>query len=217
MIHFLRIGKILFTISFGWLFVLASTPDKIIQKEKDALYYIIDTAKSKVNWSCSYHHGYVKIKEGNMMLDNKQLIDAGFTLDMNSITDTDIDYDLMRGTLENVLKSVEFFNTKVYPESYFKLHSVEHIENNTYKMLGDFIIFDTGICTEFKSEYYIKNDSLYFITQPVFLDRIDWGIYYLSKNNLYPKEGEDSFIVSDTITVKARIVAYKNTIIPKIK
>jgi polyisoprenoid-binding protein YceI len=216
--YLLRIGKIFFILSFSWLFVLASAPDRINQKEKPPVYYKIDTAKSKVNWKCNNHYGYVKIEEGDLLLNDKKLIDVDFTLDMNSITDTDIDYDLMRGTLENVLKSVEFFNTKVYPKSYFKLHSVEHKENNTYKILGDFIIFDIGICTEFESDYYVKNDSLYFITKPVFLNRIDWGIYYLSRNNLYPKEGEGGFIVSDTITVNARIVAYKNnTGLPDIK
>ena len=169
--------------------------------------YVLDTAKSKIHWNCA-HFGHIKFKEGTILLERELPIKANFTVDMKSVINTDIDNKLLQGTLQNVLKSIEFFNTKIYPESYFESHSIVKIDNDNYKITGDFIIFDIGICTNFEGTIKIKNDSLYFNTKTITIDRTDWGIFYGSANNPHPKEEEDGFVVTDTILVDAHIQAY---------
>jgi len=182
---------------------------KINPKSNDFTLYTIDTAKSKIHWNSSHHFGDLKYKNGNLAFNNTKLTDALFTIDMNSITDTDIEYELMNGTLVNVLKSVEFFNTEVYPEAYFELNAITEISDNNYKFTGDFIVFNKGVSTDFEGTILLKNDSLFFNTKSIILDRTDWGIYYLSDKNPNPKEGEEGFYVSDTIFIDTHIIATK--------
>ncbi len=182
---------------------------KISPKSKNFVLYTIDTAKSKIHWNSSHHFGGLKYKNGNLAFNNKNLTDANFAIDMNSITNTDIEYELMNGTLVNVLKSVEFFNTEVYPEAHFELDSITEINDNNYKFSGDFILFNKGIMTNFEGTILLKNDSLFFNTKSIVLDRTDWGIYYLSDKNPNPKEEEEGFYVSDTIFIDTHIIAFK--------
>jgi len=204
---FLRIGKLLLLLSFIWLFVLAMPSIKIKQEDQDFDYYILDTAKSKIHWNCA-HFGLLKFKKGTILLQKELPIEVNFTIDMESITNTDIDNKLLQGTLQNVLKSIEFFNTKVYPEAYFESHSIDKISKNNYKITGDFTIVDIGICNDFKGTIELKNDSLYFNTKTIILNRIHWGIFYGSANNPNPKEEEEGFVVTDTILLDAHIQAY---------
>ena len=198
--------KIFILIAAFGLFVFASKPNKKIQQE-EVRTYVLDTANSKIHWNCA-HHGLLKFKKGTILLQKEMPIEANFTIDMESITNTDIDSKLLQGTLQNVLKSIEFFNTKVYPEAYFESHSIDRISENDYKITGDFIIFDTGICHDFEGTIELKNDSLYFNTKTIILNRIHWGVFYGSANNPNPKEEEEGFVVTDTILLDAHIQAY---------
>ncbi len=200
--------KIFILIAAFWLFIFASKPNNEIQQIEYNT-YILDTAQSKIHWNCA-HFGLMKFKKGIIILDkDENPIKANFTIDMMSIINTDIDNKLLQGTLQNVLKSIEIFNTKEYPESHFESHSFVKISDNNYKIMGDFIIFDTGICYDFEGTIELKNDSLYFNTKTIIIDRTDWGIFYGSAKNPWPKEEEEGFVVTDTIFLDAHIRAYK--------
>jgi len=201
-------------VSIFGLFVFASQPKSLgnissvttVLKEIDT--FRIDTAKSKAHWNCK-HFGYLKFKEGEIIMQNDEPIAINITMDMNSITNTDVDNKLLKGTLENVLRSIEFFNTKQYPVSRFESNTITKLNDSNYSFEGDFIFFENGICSTFEGNIEIKNDSLHLNTKTIIIDRTDWGIYYLSRNNLYPKEEESGFVVSDTILFDAHITAYR--------
>jgi polyisoprenoid-binding protein YceI len=200
--------KYFISISFIlWLFVLAIPPQKAQSKFSESLYKI-DTAKSIIHWNC-HHRGIMKFKSGNILLINREPSEIDLHIDMNSITNSDIDNKLLQGTLVNVLKSIEFFNTEKYPESRFESHQITKIDENHYNFEGDFIIFEAGICSNFKGSIKFINDSLHFNTETITLDRTNWGLYYVSANNPYPKDEEGGFVVTDTILLDAHIIAYK--------
>ena len=194
------------------LFVFATSPkqSKNMESAENVLNtYVIDTAKSLLYWKAMLHKGTVKFNSGEIVLFRENIESAAFHINMNSIKNTDIEHDLLRTTLENVLKSDDLLRATSFPEAHFELHTAERLTDSTFHFQGDFIIFDNGICTSFDGNITQKGDSLYFTTNLIPLDRTDWGIYYLSKNNLYPKEEEESMEVPDTIFVQTRIVAYK--------
>ena len=199
--------KIIFRLFF--VVVILISLGNTSSKPAPTVYYKMDSEASNVFWRSPPHNGTLKIKSLNMDFVDGALIAANCSIDMTSITDKDIDYEMMKGTLENVLKSEDFFNVEKYPEAHFELFAVSPLEENTYEVLGDFIIFDTPICHEFEAEIVFKNDSLYFDTKPIILDRTDWGMYYLSPKNPAPKDGENGFVVSDTITVQIKLRAAK--------
>ncbi len=203
--------RIILIISVLGLFVFASKPNGIKNFNNQKISfstYVIDTAKSKIHWNC-HHLGQLKFNRGSIIMQNNEPNEINLTIDMTSITNSDIDNKLLQGTLENVLKSVEFFNTEKYPEAYFESHLITKIDKNNYNYEGDFIIFENGICQNFKGSIKIVEDTLYFNTKTITLDRTDWGIFYLSANNPSPKDEEDSFAVTDTLLIDAHIIAYR--------
>jgi polyisoprenoid-binding protein YceI len=203
---YLKVVKIV--AGFALIWVLFAKPTASIVTDKSTIYKI-DTAKSYIHWECA-HFGYIKFKSGNFLLDENNLMKKAYvTVDMKSVINTDIDNKLLQGTLQNVLRSIEFFNTSVFPESHFELDYVEKLEGDNYKVQGDFIIFNKGICKDYEAQIKTTGDSLYFNTKTISLDRTDWGIYYGSRNNPQPKDEEDGFVVTDTILIDVHIKAYK--------
>ncbi|HIP48067.1 MAG TPA: YceI family protein [Lutibacter sp.] len=202
---------ILFVLSIFGLFVFASQPKAISTNKSYTVKvdtFVLDTAKSVIHWNCK-HYGSIKFKSGFLNTSNEILDGLHVSINMNSVKNTDIENKLLQGTLENVLKSIEFFNTEVYPEARFESHQITKLENNNYYFEGDFVFFENGICSNFKGTVKIENDSIHLNTETIIINRTDWGMYYLSVNNLYPKEEESGFVVSDTIFFDAHITAYR--------
>lgn len=204
--------KFIFILSLLGLFIFASKPNNSsdIQDQSKLLEtYLIDTSASKLHWNChhlgelSFNTGYIATSKENVPKE------INLSIDMTSITNSDIDNELLQGTLENVLKSEEFFNTDKYPEARFESHSITKIDADNYKIEGDFIIFENGICQNFVGTLKIDGDTLYFNSKTIILNRTDWGIYYLSANNPIPKDEEDGFAVTDTLLIDAHIIAHK--------
>ena len=192
-------------------FVFASKPISNLQHQsyyKNPSTFLIDTSMSTLNWKCA-HVGTLKFNNGVIIASHDEIKEINLSIDMNSIKNSDIDNVLLQGTLQNVLKSVEFFNTKKHPESRFESHHITKIDDTKYDIEGDFIIFENGICTDFSGTIEIKKDTLFFTTNTIIIDRTDWGILYLSENNKYPKEEEANFVVSDSVFLSAQIVAVK--------
>ena len=78
----------------------------------DTIVYQINIEESRLDWYCDIHNGYISLDSGYIVISNNEIIDGRFVICMESIVDLDIDdYELMRITLENTLKSVEFFNS----------------------------------------------------------------------------------------------------------
>jgi polyisoprenoid-binding protein YceI len=204
--NFHHILKISFILGILWLFVLANSPVQTKQI-KNTTTYAVDTTRSIIHWDC-HHKGTIKIKNGIIEFHNDEPVSASINVNMQSIKNHDIQNDLLQGTLENVLKSIEFFNIGEYPFSRFESHQIIKIDSTKYLFKGDFVLFERGICTSFKGTIDLKKDSLYFNTENVIIDRTDWGIFYVSRNNPFPKEEEAGFTVSDTINLNAKIVAY---------
>ncbi len=205
--HNLKI--VLLAISVIGLFVFGSpTPISNLQK-LNSFTYQIDTSKSTIQWEILLHTGNIKINKGQISADANHISDLEVNINMKSISNAYIENKLLKGTLENVLKSPDFFDVEAFPESNFKFHSADEISKNKYQVSGDFILFDSDICTDFKAFMEVKGDSLFFETEKIALDRTDWGIFYLSKHNLFPKEEEENMEAPDTFYVSSKIVAFK--------
>ncbi len=203
--------RLLLLCSIIGFFVFGTKPISNFQHQsyyKNPSTFLIDTAMSSLNWKCA-HVGTLKFNNGVIIKAHGEIKEINLSIDMNSIKNTDIDNELLQGTLQNVLKSIEFFNTKKYPESRFESHRITKLDDTKYNIEGDFIIFENGICTNFIGTIEIKKDSLFFTTNTIIIDRTDWGILYLSANNKYPKKEEANFVVSDTVFLSAQIVAIK--------
>lgn len=187
---------------FFFLFLgsaLGSEPVK-----SDTLVYKIDITKSKLFWSCNIHRGYVLLKEGTLKILDNKVAGANVVFQMDSIVDQDITYDLMRETLQNVLKSDVFFNTKKYPVSRFLLDKVTSLTGNTYHIEGDLELMGVAVCIAFNAQISRKGKVLEIMSEKFYIDRLRWGITSYSQ---LAATSEENFIVSDSIGISFELKA----------
>lgn len=92
-------------------------------------YYSVDASKSEVKWegskiTGSSHMGTVNIAEGGLQLADGKITGGKFTLDMTSITVTDLDGG-MKGKLEGHLKNDDFFAVDKFKTAQLVIVSVD--------------------------------------------------------------------------------------------
>ena len=181
-----------------------------IQEKSDTLLlfankgYVLLPEKSELEWFCGKHTGVVLMKEGSFKIENKQIAGAEFSVNMDSIYDIDIDNDLMRGTLENILRSEDFFDVKKFPVAIFKMDSIVNVQGNLFQISGNLKIKDVEKQIQFNSLFNLESDTLYVVSEKFIIDRTDWGITNMSKDYA---ENEDEFVFTDSLQFIVHLTA----------
>ena len=93
----------------------------------------VNASKSKISWIgkkvTGQHEGNVNLKEGALVFNGKKLTGGMFTVDMNSVSVTD-------------LKAPDFFGTDKYGTSTIVFKSIADKGNNVYAVTADLTIKD---------------------------------------------------------------------------
>ncbi len=171
----------------------------------DTTIYIIDTDSSKVEWACDLHKGYVLFENGEVKISKGKIVGGTFNICMESIVDVDIDYELMRITLENTLKSIEFFYTEKYHYSNFTIDYIETVHGSS-SIYGDLTLLGITKCINFQYDLILESDSLWAKTSEIVIDRTDWGSTSMSKDDA---KSDKSFIVPNEIKIIVTLFAYR--------
>ena len=140
-----------------------------------------NTAKSTVVWKgykvTGSHTGNISLKNGALQYDGDKLVGGSFTIDMNSITCTDLDGGSAK-KLVGHLKSADFFGVKKYPTANFKITKV--VSRGTpgnYKIVGKLTIKETT--KEIKFLVNVKNNGdEHIATAKLRIDRSDFKVIY---------------------------------------
>jgi len=176
--------------------------------------YVTDVTKSSIEWKgfkpTGTHNGTINIDTGVFQFDNGTIQSGTFLIDMNSITNLDMEGD-MKMNLENHLKGTvegkegDFFNVNQFPTGAFEITGVEDAGgkimlsgNLTLKGVKNNITFPVSISTE--------GESLTITSEPFTIDRTKWDVNYGSKS-VFDNLG-DKFI-NDEIELKINVVAFK--------
>ena len=171
---------------------------------------IVDTLASTVAWKGykpgGSHHGTLGIKQGELSVENGELVSGTFTLDMNKILCEDLTDAKMNEQLVGHLKSADFFDVAKYPEGKFTITTVEKLNDgvNSHRISGNLEL--KGVSKNITFDANVTNEgTIYKATTATFtIDRTQWGVNYGSKNIF--KDLKDSFINDDmevTITIVA--------------
>ena len=143
--------------------------------------YIVNAASSAIVWKgykvTGEHTGTVKIKDGKLSFSNGVLNGGEFTIDMNSINNTDLEGEWV-GKLVGHLKSDDFLGVASHPTS--KLVITRAIALDTkgnYKIVGNLTI--KGITKEVKFQANVKeaNGSVN-ASGKITVDRSEYDIRY---------------------------------------
>ena len=103
----------------------------------------IKVENSKVVWKgykvTGSHEGLIAIKSGFFNFDNDKLSGGEFTIDMSTISSTDLEGEY-KGKLEGHLKSNDFFGVEEFPTASLIFTKVKSTGKNSYKVIGDITI-----------------------------------------------------------------------------
>lgn len=100
----------------------------------------IDTSKSTINWLgkkvTGEHSGTVNFKDGAIVFKGKKLAGGTFTVDMTSLTATDLQGEYQE-KLNGHLKADDFFGTEKFPTATLVFKKIAVKSANVYTVTGD--------------------------------------------------------------------------------
>ena len=169
----------------------------------EAVSYLLDCNESRINWYCVTHTGYVKFNKGRLLFADGNIIGGDFEICMDSISNIDIDYLLMKEVLVNSLKSEDFFDIKTFPTAVFNIARVKKITNDSFEVVGNLTIKDITRQIRFHSNIQIQ-DSLILVESERFpIDRTKWGITIYSENY---EQTDKSFLFTDLVEIQISVL-----------
>ena len=140
----------------------------------------INTEKSTITWLAKKvtgeHTGTVYLKEGNLIFKSGKVAGGNFTVDMTTLTTTDLSGD-WKDKLDGHLKSEDFFGTEKNPTSTLVFKKIATKAKGVYTVTGDLTI--KGITNSVTFNLAVKGNTA---TTVVKIDRTKYGIKYNSKN-----------------------------------
>ncbi len=188
------------SVRFVWMLLPVLLSATSLLRGQENRYYSLDTTPSRLYWKCDKHNGYIKYKSGHIVMAEDTLNSGKVVADMNSIKDLDIDYDLMQQTLENILKSSEFFETKKYPEAFFKTDKIIRTAPGKYHISGDLTVRGSDVCTAFNASVDAPAPGIIHIQSDTFeVDRTKFGILIYSKRYPSKEKNPQKFEVPDNM------------------
>lgn len=177
--------------------------------------FSVDTEASVIEWEgykpLKTHNGTIDIASGSVLVNNGEIEQAKFAIDMNSIEVLDLEgkgkenlQNHLIGTAEG--KETDFFNATEYPFSTFLLNKVFEKDGNTM-MGGDLTIKDITHYVEFPATVTLEDNDLEIASEPFKLDRTKWGLNFKSKS-VFDNLGDN--FVSDDMQIKVKLVAKRS-------
>ncbi|HWS59677.1 MAG TPA: YceI family protein [Flavobacterium sp.] len=154
----------------------------------------IDASKSTIEWVgkkvTGQHNGTVNFKDGAIVLKKNKLAGGTFTVDMTSLTATDLSGEY-QGKLNGHLKADDFFGTDKFPTATLVFKKIGTKSANVYTVTADLTI--KGITKPVTFDMTVNGNTA---TTAFNIDRTKYDIKYKSSNyfeNLGDKAIYDEF------------------------
>ncbi len=171
----------------------------------------VDPVQSKIKWTGkkiigNSHNGEIKLKSGVMEVKNDQIIKGNFVVDMNTITDLDLEDKTYNDKLVGHLKSDDFFGVANYPTATFSVKKSTKFVNNKATVTGNITIKGT---TKEITAVVVRSDDKY--TTRLEVDRSQFDVRYGS-NSFFDNLGDkaiDNIFVLDITLVTSELTAMK--------
>ncbi|MEQ8362177.1 MAG: YceI family protein [Cyclobacteriaceae bacterium] len=131
-----------------------STPDEKLS---------VDTGASELKWTGhhlakSYSHwGNINLKSGSVSTDGSKITGGEFVIDMNTISNKDLDKEKDNAKLVGHLKSDDFFGVQKYPEAKLVIKKTEKKSGNIFSTVADLTI--RGITKEISFDTEVNSIS----------------------------------------------------------
>ena len=182
--------------------------------QAEAMTFAVDTAASVIEWQgakpTGTHTGTIKLSEGTLMATDSIVESGNFTIDMNSITVTDLEGEdksnleaHLMGTVEG--KEGDFFNVNEYPEASFEVTGITE-KDGQMMLQGNLKMKDKTKNITFPVEFTNNGDSVEITSETFTIDRTNWDVNYGSKSVF---DGLGDNFINDDIELKLNLKAKK--------
>lgn len=203
------------TVKFRFLFLIAmsvmifSCKDKQAENNAGAVAaaegakFVASPEMTKIMWEgakpTGTHKGTIGISGGEVFVSNGAVTSGNFTLDMNSITVTDLTGE-EKTNLEAHLKGTaekgadDFFNVTKFPTGKFEITGVEAstAAGANANVKGNLTLRDKTNEISFPANVTVTDSTVTVTAAKFNIDRTKWGVNYGSKNIF--KDLGDKFI-----------------------
>lgn len=175
-------------------------------------HYTVDTKSTKVEWIGEKiggsHNGMISVKKGELHFDGDKLSKVAITMDMNSMTCTDLEDADYNAKLIGHLKSDDFFGTEAHPEAMFTSTSVKLVDEKSgkYEVTGEMNIKGKTNVQTFEVIITKDGDKI-SASAKIVIDRSKYDVRYGSES-LLGSLGDKA--IADNFTLNVTMLANKH-------
>lgn len=132
------------------------------------------------SYVASEHIGTIGVQAGTLAVAGNQLVGGTIIIDMNSISNEDIEDEGKRGYLEGHLKSDAFFFVDSFPTAVFEIVEVreESADAAPSVVLGNLTIRGITNSIEFPADVTVEEGIVHFSAPTFSIDRTKWNVKY---------------------------------------
>lgn len=167
-----------------------------------------DTQKSSIEWVAGKvageHRGIVKISNGSLILEENNLKSGAFTIDMKSMSVTDLKGSSAQNLLGH-LRGEDFFAVEKYPASTFIITKVSQTSADKVNITGNLTIKGITNSISFPANLKKQKNGLTALAKDVKVDRTKYDIRYRSRSffgDIGDKAIDDEFILNINLVCK---------------
>ena len=159
----------------------------------------------------SEHLGTVNVQEGAFEVADGKLVGGTITIDMNSITCTDLEDEGKRGYLEGHLKSQDFFFVDSFPTAVFEIVEVlDPSEATKYSTVtGNLTLRGTTNSITFPADVLVGEEGVKFIAPTFSIDRTLWGAKFHDRDDATIAESLKDDLIDHSIELTIKVKATK--------
>ncbi len=162
----------------------------------------VDATKSTITWVgkkvTGQHDGTINLKEGALTFKGKNVVGGNFTVDMTSMTTTDLKAGQGKEKLDGHLKSEDFFGTEKFPTATLVFKTVAAKSAGVYSVTADLTV--KGITNPVTFDLAATANSA---TAKVKIDRTKYDIKYNS-GSFFDKLGDKVIYDDFDLTVNLK-------------
>ncbi len=170
--------------------------------------YKVDPAASSLAWKgekvTGMHTGFISISEGNLDIDGDKVTGGAFTIDMNSMTCTDLQGETAQKLLGH-LKSDDFFGVAQHPTARLVITKAVWQGGNTYNIAADLTIKGITKPIKFPATVEATADAV-TAKASIVVDRTEYNVRYGS-GSFFDNLGDKT--IYDNFTLDVNLVAKK--------
>ena len=132
------------------------------------------------SYVASEHIGTIGVQAGTLAVAGNQLVGGTIIIDMNSISNEDIEDEGKRGYLEGHLKSDAFFFVDNFPTAVFEIVEVreESTDAAPSVVVGNLTIRGITNSIEFPADVTVEEGIVHFSAPTFSIDRTKWNVKY---------------------------------------